>query len=46
MSVVVTYNGYVLLEDDRQYKSIINGHEVRFDTVFMFKQYIDKIVNR
>jgi len=43
MSVVLTYNGYVLLEDNRQYQSIINGSTVKFDTVYMFKQYVDRI---
>lgn len=46
MSILVTYNGYVLLEDGREYKSVIKGHTVHFDSIMQFKQYIDKIVTR
>ena len=43
MSAVVTYEGYVLETDGRTYLSNIDGHIHKFDTAYMWKQYIDYI---
>lgn len=46
MSAVVVYHGYVLESDGKTYRSVIDGHELHFDTAGMWVEYINKIVEQ
>lgn len=45
MTVLITYNGYALIEWGRGYKSEIDGRWIQFDTAGQWKQFIDKRSN-
>ena len=41
-TILITYNGYALIEWGRGYKSEIDGRWIQFDTAGQWKQFIDK----
>ena len=45
-TAVLVYQGFTLEQIRGGYQSLINRQVVKFDTVFMFKQYIDKIYGK
>ncbi len=45
MTILITYNGYALIEWGRGYKSEIDGRWIQFDTAGQWKQFIDKRSN-
>lgn len=44
--IILTYEGFFLVESGRQWKSLIEDQWLRFDTAGQWKQYIDKFVKR
>lgn len=44
MKTVLTYAGYTLETDGSVYQSTIGGRTIRFDTVGMWKSYIDQLL--
>ena len=44
-TILITYNGYALIEWGRGYKSEIDGRWIQFDTAGQWKQFIDKRSN-
>jgi hypothetical protein len=43
---VLVYEGFSLEYAPGGYQSLINRQVVKFDTVYMFKQYIDKFYGK
>lgn len=43
---VLVYEGFSLEYAPGGYQSLISGRVVKFDTVFMFKQYVDRFYGR
>lgn len=43
MNILLTYEGYALIEWGRGYKSEINGQWINFDTAGQWVQYIKNI---
>lgn len=44
-TILITYNGYALIEWGRGYKSEIDGRWIQFDTAGQWKEFIDKRKN-